>query len=115
VVGHARVASVTDSSTGIRDARRFRQVLRLEDLELNLAHPVPPDPETLLRMRAAPSPASRTAQILVEISEESFKAMTAAPNVERRSDADPEARPDSMSAPPTAGEPIDPSLGRLSG
>jgi hypothetical protein len=76
VVGHAQVASVTDSG-GIRDARRYRQVLRLENLDLYVNRPIPPDSETELRMRAAPVTTNRSAQILVEISQDSFKALSA--------------------------------------
>lgn len=78
VVGHARVGSLVDNdgSSGIRDARRFGQVLRLEDLRLHLDRPVAPDPETELRLRRAPSGVGRHAQTLVEISREGFVAMT---------------------------------------
>jgi hypothetical protein len=67
---------VTDSG-GIRDARRYRQVLRLENLDLYVNRPIPPDSETELRMRAAPVTTNRSAQILVEISQDSFKALSA--------------------------------------
>jgi hypothetical protein len=79
VVGHARVAAIADGGTEIRDARRFRQVLRLDELEIHLSLPIALDAETELRLRAAPATANRSAQILVEISQSSFKAMTSPP------------------------------------
>ena len=68
VVGHAWVASINDGASDLRDARRFRQVLRLERLSLHLAEPTSLDLETELRLRAAPSTANRHAQMLLEIS-----------------------------------------------
>ena len=76
VVGHAWVASITDGAADLRDARRFRQVLRLERLSLHLARPTSLDVETELRLRAAPSTANRYAQMLLEISAESFRALS---------------------------------------
>ena len=75
VVGHAWVESITDGASDLRDARRFRQVLRLERLSLHLAKPTSLDLETELRLRAAPSTANRHAQMLLEISAESFRAL----------------------------------------
>jgi hypothetical protein len=77
VVGHARVVSVTDGAADLRDARRYRQVLRLEGLELHLGRPVRLDAETELRLRAAPTAANRQAQTLLEISAESYRTMSA--------------------------------------
>jgi hypothetical protein len=68
VVGHAWVASITDGTNDLRDARRFRQVLRLDRLSLHLARPTSLDIETELRLRAAPTTANRHAQMLLEIS-----------------------------------------------
>ena len=79
VVGHARVASVTEGAADIRDARRFRQVLRLEGLALHLGQPVALDAETELRLRAAPVTANRHAQRLLEISPEGFAALSGRP------------------------------------
>ena len=76
VVGHAWVASITDGTNDLRDARRFRQVLRLDRLSLHLARPTSLDIETELRLRAAPTTANRHAQMLLEISPESFRALS---------------------------------------
>ena len=76
VVGHAWVASITDGANDLRDARRFRQVLRLDRLSLHLARPTSLDIETELRLRAAPTTANRHAQMLLEISPESFRALS---------------------------------------
>jgi hypothetical protein len=76
VVGHAWVASITDGASDLRDARRFRQVLKLERLSLHLAKPTSLDLETEVRLRAAPSTANRHAQMLLEISPESFRALS---------------------------------------
>jgi len=50
-------------------------VLRLDNLDLHLDKPASLDAETELRLRAAPATANRNAQILVQISPESFTAM----------------------------------------
>jgi hypothetical protein len=76
VVGHAWVTSIADGASDLRDARRFRQVLRLDRLSLHLARPTTLDVETELRLRAAPSTANRHAQMLLEISPESFRALS---------------------------------------
>lgn len=76
VVGHAWVASITDGANDLRDARRFRQVLRLDRLSLHLARPTSLDIETELRLRAAPTTANRHAQMLLEISPDSFRALS---------------------------------------
>ncbi len=76
VVGHAWVASIADGASDLRDARRFRQVLRLDRLSLHLARPTTLDIETELRLRAAPTTANRHAQMLLEISPGSFSALT---------------------------------------
>jgi hypothetical protein len=76
VVGHAWVVSITDGASDLRDARRFRQVLRLERLSLHLAKPTGLDVETELRLKAAPSTANRHAQMLLEISAESFRVLS---------------------------------------
>jgi hypothetical protein len=76
VVGHAWVTSIADGASDLRDARRFRQVLRLDRLSLHLAKPTTLDIETELRLRAAPTTASRHAQMLLEISPESFRALS---------------------------------------
>ena len=52
VVGHAWVASITDGANDLRDARRFRQVLRLDRLSLHLARPTSLDIETELRLQS---------------------------------------------------------------
>jgi hypothetical protein len=83
VVGHAWVASIADGASDLRDARRFRQVLRLDRLSLHLAKPTSLDLETELRLRAAPSTANRYAQMLIEISPESFRSLSE-PAVKRR-------------------------------
>jgi hypothetical protein len=77
VVGHARVSAINDGAADLRDARRYRQVLRLEHLVLHVSRPAPLDPETELRLRAAPAPANRQAQTLIEISEASYRALDA--------------------------------------
>jgi hypothetical protein len=77
VVGHAWVASITDGVSDLRDARRFRQVLRLDRLSLHLSRPTPLDIETQVRLRAAPVTASRHAQMLIEISADSFRTLSA--------------------------------------
>ena len=75
IVGHARVASLTASGSGLRDAHRFRQLVRLEGLDLHLASPVAPDSETQLRMRTSHTGSRRMAQTLIGISRESFQTM----------------------------------------
>jgi hypothetical protein len=106
VVGHAWVASITDGAADLRDARRFRQVLKLERLSLHLAKPVSLDLETELRLRAAPSTANRHAQMLLEISAESFRTL---------SEAAGRARPVESEASDTIGEDPQPGRGRLWG
>lgn len=76
VVGHAWVASIAEGALDLRDARRFRQVLRLDRLALHLARPHPLDLETELRLRAAPIAANRHAQMLLQISPESFRILS---------------------------------------
>jgi hypothetical protein len=111
VVGHAWVASISDGASDLRDARRFRQVLRLERLSLHLAKPTGLDFETELRLRAAPSTANRHAQMLLEISPESFRALSElspkSRSTERHSD-------DSDTHDGTDEHPL-PGRGRLSG
>ena len=75
-VGHARIASPADVGRGLRDAHRFRQVLQLEDLHLYLDRPVAADFETQLRFRTARVSPSRHVQTVIEISRDSFQAMT---------------------------------------
>jgi hypothetical protein len=84
VVGHAWVASIADGASDLRDARRFRQVLRLDRLSLHLSRPTPLDIETEVRLRAAPVTASRHAQMLIEISAESFRTLSATPRPANR-------------------------------
>ena len=93
VVGHAWVESIVDGASELRDPRRFRQVLRLDRLSLHLAKPANLDLETELRLRAAPATANRHAQMLLEISAESFRTFSE-PAVryrptERHEDEDP--------------------------
>jgi hypothetical protein len=78
IVGHARVASLTASGGGLRDAHRFRQLVQLEELDLHLARPVAPDSETHLRIRTSQTGSRRMAQTLIGISRESFQAMNGA-------------------------------------
>ena len=92
VVGHAWVASITDGTNDLRDARRFRQVLRLDRLSLHIARPTSLDIETELRLRAAPTTANRHAQMLLEISRESFRALSE-PAVKLRTGAHAPAAP----------------------
>lgn len=76
VVGDARVAATLEGGGTLRDARRFRQVLRLERVHLYLEAPVGLDPETTLRLRRAPASVGRLAPSLVEISAESYREFT---------------------------------------
>jgi hypothetical protein len=113
VVGHAWVGSISDGVSDLRDARRFRQVLRLERLSLHLGRPLPLDVETEVRLRAAPAPANRHAQMLLEISADSFKTLSTPVRprpVERSAGADDHAESDERR--PADG---DPERGRLSG
>jgi hypothetical protein len=75
IVGHARIGPPADLGRGLRDAHRFRQVLQLEDLRLYLAHPIPADSETQLRLRTSRLAPNRRTQGLIEISRESFQAL----------------------------------------
>jgi len=75
VVGHARVAARTASGVGLRDAHRFRQIVRLDEIELHVSAPVTPDSESQLRLRAVPTGSRRSTPTLVGISRESFQAM----------------------------------------
>jgi hypothetical protein len=111
VVGHAWVASITDGASDLRDARRFRQVLRLERLSLHLAKPTSLDLETEVRLRAAPSTANRHAQMLLEISPESFRALSESAKRARPADrhGDETDAHDAADVDPLAGR------GRLSG
>ncbi len=84
VVGRARVLSPATSSTGVRDAHRFRQLLHLEDLELHIHAPVALDFETQLRLRTASASGTRHTQTLIQISHSSFVALTEAASEERR-------------------------------
>jgi hypothetical protein len=77
VVGRARVISIMEEGGGIRDAQRFRQILRLADVMLNRERPIPLDPETDLRLRAVPPSGRRHVQTLLAISHECFVSMTA--------------------------------------
>jgi hypothetical protein len=78
IVAHARVASLAATGAGLRDAHRFRQLVRLENLDLHLASPVAPDSETQLRMRSLQPGSRRIGQTLIGISRESFQAMNGA-------------------------------------
>lgn len=78
VVGRARVLSPASSTSGVRDAHRFKQLLHLEDLELHLHAPVALDFETQLRLRTAAGGSNRQTQQLVRISHESFVGLTEA-------------------------------------
>jgi hypothetical protein len=73
VVGHGRIAAPDAAPAGLRDAHRFRQLWRLEDVRLNLGAPVTLDAETDLRLRAARDPEGHT---VVGIPRESFNALT---------------------------------------
>ena len=77
VVGHARVSSLRAGAGGLRDAHRFRQLLQVDEVKLNLGAPVPLDSETQLRLRTAGLVTSRQAPTLVRISRESFRTLTA--------------------------------------
>jgi hypothetical protein len=109
VVGHAWVASIADGASDLRDARRFRQVLRLDRLSLHLAKPTTLDIETELRLRAAPATANRHAQMLIEISPESFRALSEPAMKQRAADRrDDEGESDATGEDPLSGR------GRLS-
>jgi len=75
VVGHARIASFVGQTGTVREPRRLRQILILQDLELTLQTPIAPDAEAQLRLHTARGPAQR-AQILMSVSRESFETMT---------------------------------------
>ena len=77
VVGRARVTSIMEDGSGIRDARRFRQILRLADVTLHRDQPIALDPEIELRLRAIPLHGRRHTQTLFAISYECFVSMTA--------------------------------------
>jgi hypothetical protein len=109
VVGHAWVASISDGISDLRDARRFRQVLRLERLSLHLIKPTRLDLETELRLRAAPSTANRHAQMLLEISPESFKSLSEPSSKVQSGERHPDDTNDGADENPLPGH------GRLSG
>ena len=79
VVGHARVSSLHAGAGGLRDAHRFRQLLDVDEVKLNLGAPVPLDSETQLRLRTAGLVTNRQAPTLVRISRESFRTLTSPP------------------------------------
>jgi hypothetical protein len=79
VVGQARVGSTAEAGGGLRDARRFRQILRLERIQLHVDTPLALDAETELRLRRLPSATLRHAPLLLEISAESFRDVTGRP------------------------------------
>lgn len=76
VVGHARIASLADGSSEIRDAHRFRQLFHLERMRLYLEAPVAIDAATEVRLKAGPFASPRAVQALIPISPESFRALT---------------------------------------
>jgi len=76
VVGHARVSSLGAGAAGLRDAHRFRQLLQVDEVKLNLGAPVALDSETQLRLRTAGLVTNRQAPTLVRISRESFRTLT---------------------------------------
>jgi hypothetical protein len=82
VVGRARIAALVADGGGLRDARRFQQVLRLTTLSLHLGDPVMLDPETELRLKAVLPAVSRHTAFLVEVSSESFGLLSPDPPAE---------------------------------
>ncbi|MCC7009624.1 MAG: hypothetical protein IT184_12490 [Acidobacteria bacterium] len=74
VVGHATVTSEVGAAV-LRDHRRFRQVVELEQIDLHVSTPAPLDSETVLRVRRA-TPVGRSAPMLVPISFDSYLMLT---------------------------------------
>ena len=78
VVGQARVVSIVEDGGGIRDPRRFRQILRLADLAVHVERAIPLEPESELRLKAVRPIGKRPVQTLLQLSHERYVAMTAA-------------------------------------
>jgi hypothetical protein len=76
VVGHARVAALARQGGGLRAAHRFKHLLHLDHLVLSIDAPSALDVETQLRLTAARALWARDAQALLEISRESYVALT---------------------------------------
>jgi hypothetical protein len=91
IVGHAWVSSTSDAASDLRDPQRFRQVLRLDRLALHLAAPRPLDPETELRLTASSAMSKRQGQMLLEISEDSFRELAKAEGKLSAAHAEPPA------------------------
>ena len=76
VVGSARVDGVLEGGGGLREARRFRQVLHVDRVELHLDTPVPIDAETQVRLHAIPQVLGRRGQTLLELPAEVLTHVT---------------------------------------
>ena len=75
VVGRASVTSIMEDGGGIRDARRFRQILRLADLTLHVDRPAALEPESDLRLKTIRPIGKRPVQTLLKLSHERYVAM----------------------------------------
>jgi hypothetical protein len=84
VVGHSQVRSIAESSSGIRDAQRFSQLLHLENTVLHVHSPVPLEEELQLRLRAARTARDKGAHPLVRISSQEFTALALSREAEER-------------------------------
>lgn len=78
VVGRARVDGLLEGGEGLREARRFRQVLHLDRVEMHASTPVRLDPETQVRLHAIPQVLGRRGQTLLELSPETSAALETA-------------------------------------
>ena len=81
-VGRADVVSLEPKGTGLRDVHQYRQLVRLDNVELHPDAPLVPDSETMLRIRAAQGDASPRWHPLLRISEQIFVSLTTRGNRE---------------------------------
>lgn len=81
-VGRADVVSLEPKGTGLRDVHQYRQLVRLDNVELHPDAPLVPDSETMLRIRAAQGDASPRWHPLLRISEQIFASLTTRGNRE---------------------------------
>lgn len=94
VVGSAQVDGLLEGGEGLREAKRFRQVLHLDRVEIHQNAPVRLDPETQVRLHAIPQVLGRRGQTLLELSADALAALANARAAQRAGEkATPAAEP----------------------